>query len=64
MELSLQKVAENLNVALGTVYNVCKLFENTGSINHCALVQNEILNDGQEMWIMRLLVHNPSLYLG
>ena len=66
MKLSLRKIAENLNVALGTTYNVCKLFEDTGSVN-CASIHNEnknILNDRQELWIMGLLVDNPSLYLG
>ena len=46
MGLSLRKIAENLNVALGTTYNICKLFEDTGSI--CASIHNEnkhIFND-------------------
>ena len=66
MELSLRKVAENLNISLGTAFNVCKLFENTGSVNNCtpAHKNSRSLNDEQELWIMGLLVDNPSLYLG
>ena len=66
MELSLRKVAENLNISLGTAFNVCKLFENTGSVNNCTPTykNSRSLNDEQELWIMGLLVDNPSLYLG
>ena len=69
MELPLRKVAENLNVSLGTSFNICKLFENTGSVNtrtptHVHYKESKSLNDLQELWIMGLLIDNPSLYLG
>ena len=66
MVLSFRKVAENLNISLGTTYNVCQLFEETGCIGpKCtSLESNKLFNQQQELWIMGIIVDNPSLYLG
>ena len=66
MELSLRQVAENLNISLGTAYNICKLFESTGSVDNCTsmIAHNRLFNNEQELWIMGLLADTASLYLG
>jgi len=66
MQLCFRKVAENLNISPGTVYNICKLFEATGSVNpKIAICEDKRLFDGQqELYIMGMVVDNPSLYLG
>ena len=53
-------------ISLGAAFNICKLFENTGFVNNCTPTyeNRRSLNDEQELWIMGLLVNNPSLYLG
>ena len=65
MEVSLRQVAENLNISLGTAYNICKLFESTENVDNRTSMRehNRLFNDEQELWIMGLLVDNPNLYL-
>ena len=66
MELSFRKVAENLSISLGTTYNICQLFEEKGCVGQkCTSTENnKLFNEQQELWIMGIIVNNPSLYLG
>jgi hypothetical protein len=59
-------IAENLNVALGTVYHINSLFLKTGEVlakqapKRTAL---RTLNHSDELFIMALIIDSPSLYL-
>ena len=69
MELSVRKVAHNLIVSVGTVYNTCKLFEHTGSVDRQCKpnrVNTRKLSHYDELVILGLLLHvdDPGLYLG
>ena len=65
MGLTYRQVAKNLNISLGTSYNICRKFEESGSVSPATHVEyRRLLNGQQELWIMGLLLHNPSLYLG
>jgi len=65
MELSFRKVAENLNISLGTAYNICQLFEETGCVGQkcTSLESNKLFNQQRKLWIIGIIVDNPSLYL-
>ena len=67
MELSVRKVAHNLSVSVGTVYNTCKLFEHTGSVDRQCKpnrVNTRKLSHYDELVILGLLLDDPGLYLG
>ncbi len=58
---------ENLNISLGTTFNICRRFEESGSVNPTTHEESEDrrrLGGQQELWLMGLLLDNPSLYLG
>jgi len=66
MELSFRKAAENLSISLGTTYNIRQLFEEKGCFGQkcTSRENNKLFNEQQELWIMGIIVNNPSLYLG
>lgn len=66
MELQMRTVAKNLSVSIGTVHNICKLFEETGSVapGKPDRTNTRLLSKYSELYIIGLLVENPSLYLG
>ena len=67
MELSVRKVAHSLSVSVGTVYNTCKLFEHTGSVDRQCKpnrVNTRKLSHYDELVILGLLLDDPGLYLG
>ena len=67
MDLTHRCIARNLSISIGTVHNVLKLFEETGEVSPKQLPEREdmrkIDNSG-ELFILDLLIENPSLYLG
>ena len=54
MELSYRRTAANLNVALGTVYNINRLFKKTGDV-----LPNKIPRRNE----LRLLRHSDELFI-
>ena len=55
--LGYAQIAENLNISIGTAYNICRLFEDTGSVDPRPLTQpGRLLSDHQELWVIRVSV--------
>ena len=52
-------------MSVGTVYNICKLFGQTGEVNpsNPNHTNTRVLSDYDELVIIGLLMENPSLYL-
>ena len=65
MEMPFRTIAHNLNVSVGTAYNICKLFGQTGDVNpsNPNRTNTRVLSDYDELVIIGLLMENPSLYL-
>ena len=66
MELPYRTIAENLNVGLGTVYHINRLFLKTGDVLAKPAPQRialRTLNHSDELFIMGLIIDSPSLYL-
>ena len=66
MELPFRTIAQNLSVSVGTVHNVFKLFEQTGSVDPSKpdRANTRMLSQYDELLVIGLLLENPSLYLG
>ena len=66
MELQFRTIAKYLCVAIGTVHNICKLFKETGSVapGKPDSSNARILSKYSELFVVGLLLENPSLYLG
>ena len=66
MGLTFREVAKNLNVALGTVYNVFRRFEQTGGVDpkHPDRTSTRKLSSSEELIVIGLILDNPGLYLG
>ena len=47
MELDFHSIAENLNVSVGTVYGIYKLFEDTGNVDQKTRQFSGFKNDGR-----------------
>ena len=65
MELPYRSVAQSLNVSVGTVHNICKLFEQTGFVDPCKpdRTNTRLLSPYDELLVTGLLLETPSLYL-
>ena len=66
MELSYRSIAANLNVALGTVYHINRLFIETGDVIAKTAPRREhlkSLSHSDELFIMGLIIDSPSKYL-
>lgn len=66
MEQPLKTIAKNLNISIGTVHNICSLFETTGDVNPKKLdrLSTRLLSPYDEHIIVCLLLDHPGLYLG
>ena len=66
MGLTFREVARNLNVSLGTVHNIFRLFEETGEVDpkHPDRTSTRKLSSNEELIIIGLILDNPGLYLG
>ncbi len=66
MEEQFRSIAKNLGVSVGTVYNVCKVFEQTGCVDASKpdRLNTRALSPYNEQIIIGLLLENPCLYLG
>ena len=66
MELPYKRIAANLNIATGTAVNIYRRFCNTGGVKHTKQPQRlnlRVLTDNDELFIIGLVLDNPSLYL-
>ena len=65
MELSFRQVSRNLNISVGTAYNIFKLFVNTGSVSPTKPDREDarVLSEREELMVVGLLLDNPALYL-
>ena len=66
MSLTYRKVAQNLNVAVGTVHNVLRRFQATGELEPTKSDRSNTrkLSNNQELLLVGLFLDNPGLYLG
>ena len=66
MSLTYRKVAQNLNVAVGTVHNVLRRFQATGELEPTKPNRSNTrkLSNNQELLLVGLFLDNPGLYLG
>ena len=66
MALTFRRVAKNLNVATGTVYNVFHRFVQTGDVDPTKPDRtcSRKLSSSEELILVGLILDNPSLYLG
>lgn len=68
MNLSLKKIARNLNISISTVHRVCARFELTGSVEAAKRQKrrNDVrrLDERNELFVIGLVVDNPTWYLG
>jgi len=66
MGLTFKKIAENLNIACSTAQATYKLFEQTGGVDprgQPSRTDVRSLNDTDEIYIVSLVLENPSMYL-
>ena len=65
MELTFRELSKNLNISIGTAYNIFKLFENTGSVSPTKpdRENTRILTGHEELFIFVFLLDNSALYL-
>lgn len=66
MELTYREIAKNLNVSVGTAYNVYKRFVETGEVTPVRpnREQRKLLSENEIHVVIGLLLDNCSLYLG
>ena len=66
MEFSYRNIAANLNVALGTVHHINRLFFETGDMvlkRVCRREELRSLSHSDELLIIELVIESPSKYL-
>ena len=64
LEFPLVKIATNLNIAASTVYRTMKHFEDTGEVEpHHDRAPAYDLSPSSELYVIGLILDNPSLYL-
>jgi len=66
MNLSFPKIAERMNIAISTVYRIYAHFEQTGEVEplpQTARSDSRKLDEHGELYIIGLVMDNPSMYL-
>ena len=64
MELDFRSIADNLNVSVGTVHGIYKLFQETGGVDPKIREYTGIkVDDRATQAILSLICDNPDLYL-
>lgn len=64
MGLTFRRIAANLNVSLGTVHNIWKRFDETGSVKPKPLPHvQRIITDEDQLFIIGVVLDNPGVYL-
>ena len=66
MNLTYSKIASNLNVSTATAQRVYTEFEHTGHVDPVLANRRDTrtLDEHQELYVIGLMLHEPSLYLG
>lgn len=66
LHLPFEKIARNLNVATSTAHRICKLFEQTGSVDPRCRPDRDYpssFDEHTELYIVGLVLSRPSIYL-
>ena len=66
MDLPYWNIARNLNISVGTAYNVFKAFESSGEVSSNPPQDrrdSRSLTSSEEMFVVGLVFENPCLYL-
>ena len=64
LDYGFQKIASNLNISVGTAYNIFKLFEATGEVDHKSQPKRDRkLDSHHEIYIIAMILHCPTLQL-
>lgn len=66
MGQTLRSIAQDLHIALGTVYSWWRRFGETGDVsptNRHARLQPSLLDEGRQTFLVALVSNNPTLYL-
>ena len=64
LDLKYEDIARNLNISLGTAYNIFKLFKATGEVDHKKPPPRERkLDRHHELYIIGFILHFPTLQL-
>ena len=66
LNMTFSAIASRLQIATSTAYRIYKLFERTGDVTHqqsSSRLACRTLNEHDEMFIIALLMQNPSMYL-
>ena len=66
MDLPYWKIAQNLSIGVGTVYNVFKTFQNSGEVSNSSKRERadlRALTASEEMFVVGLVLESPCLYL-
>ena len=66
-ELPYRTIASNLNVSLGTVHNIYQRYVDTGTVTpkqQPCRQELRSLNQQDELFIIGIILDNPSVYLG
>lgn len=66
LELPYKEIARRLNVAVSTVYAVCKRFEETGDVlstQQPTRLQARRLDENHEHLLLAIILENPAMYL-
>ena len=66
MDLSYWKIAQNLSIGAGSVYNVFKTFQNSGEVSNSSERERAdllVLTASEEMFVVGLVLESPCLYL-
>ena len=64
LDLKFQKIAQKLNISVGTAHNIFKLFQATGEVDHKQQPKHEHkLDNHHEIYIIGLILQSPTLKL-
>lgn len=65
MELPFRTIAKNLNVSVGTVHNILKLFKRSGCVEPkiADLASTRVLSQDVELVVISFIMENPCSYL-
>jgi len=66
MDLPYWKIAQNLSIGVGTVYNVFKTFQNSREVSNSSKrerADSRALTASEEMFVVGLALESPCLYL-
>ena len=66
LELPFRNIAKNLNISIGTAYNIFKHFQNTGEVDPKPATSRGCLrklDNHHRLYVIGLIMASPDLYL-